>query len=63
MIKELGPGFRLTLVFTILTRTPVPGCDDRHISAHFSQAGERQPGNRGRKGCGFQLDRTGIHSP
>ena len=60
MIKELGPGFRLTLVFTILTRTAVPGGDDRHISAYFSQAGERQPGHRQRKGCRFQSHRAEL---
>ena len=29
MIKELGPGFRLTLIFTILHGIAVPGGDDR----------------------------------
>ena len=61
MIKELGPGFRLTLVFTILTGIGVPGRDDRHISAHFPSAGQRQPGHRERKGRRFELDRTGLH--
>ena len=60
MIKELGPGFRLTLIFTILTRTAIPGGDDRHISAYFPEAGERQPGDRQRKGCRFELDRTAL---
>ena len=31
MIKELGPGFRLMLVFTVLTGLLYPAVDDRHI--------------------------------
>ena len=31
MFKELGPGFRLTLIFTILTGLLYPGGDDRCV--------------------------------
>ena len=60
MIKELGPGFRLTLVFTILTGTAVSRGDDRYISAHFPEAGERQPGDGERKGCRIEPDRADL---
>ena len=43
MIKELGPGFRLTLAFHGSYRIAVPCGDDRRVRADFSEASQRQP--------------------
>ena len=51
MIKELGPGFRLTLVFTVLTGLLVSRRDDGPLGIDFPEAGERQPGH-GERQCG-----------
>ena len=45
MIKELGPGFRLTLALTMLTGLLYPGVMTGISEVDFSQAGQRQPGD------------------
>ena len=45
MIKELGPGFRLTLVFTILPGAGLSAGDDGYLTAAVPGAGQRQPGD------------------
>ena len=55
MFKELGPGFRLTLVFTVLTGLLYPGGDDRRLRADFPEAGQRQPGHGERQSRGSSL--------
>ena len=46
MIKELGPGFRLTLIFTVLTGLIYPAVMTGISQLIFPSAGQRQPGDR-----------------
>ena len=45
MLKELGPGLRLTMIFTILTGLLYPAVMTGLSEADFPEAGEWQPGD------------------
>ncbi len=60
MLKELGPGFRLMVVFTVLTGFLYPAAITGVSAVVIPEAGQRQSGDGERQSGGFEPDRAVV---